>query len=112
MNRKTQRALTFALPTRYSSISIHCRLSKYVFVFVLAGVLLTTQPSRLLKLANFACIACGARIRFHQIGAPRIDACGFESYQLECVKCATRLAGVVDPYDDALIVSAADVGNI
>ncbi len=36
---------------------------------------------------------------------PRIDACGFESYSLECQECGARLAGIIDPYDEELLLS-------
>jgi hypothetical protein len=34
-----------------------------------------------------------------------IDTCGFESYSLECHECGARLAGIIDPYDDELLLS-------
>ena len=34
-----------------------------------------------------------------------IDACGFESYRFECSECHTALAGIIDPADDALLIS-------
>jgi hypothetical protein len=36
---------------------------------------------------------------------PRIDSCGFQSYSLDCVECGTPLAGIIDPYDEALLLS-------
>ena len=36
---------------------------------------------------------------------PRIDACGFESYRLDCRECGATLAGIVDPADDVLVLS-------
>jgi hypothetical protein len=36
---------------------------------------------------------------------PDVDACGFESYSLECHECGGRLAGIIDPYDDELLLS-------
>jgi hypothetical protein len=36
---------------------------------------------------------------------PQIDACGFESYRLECKECGLPLAGIVDPFDDTLLLS-------
>jgi len=36
---------------------------------------------------------------------PRIDACGFESYSLECKECGVPFAGIVDPFDDTLLPS-------
>ncbi len=37
--------------------------------------------------------------------SPHIDACGFESYSFECVECDSALTGIIDPYDDALLLS-------
>jgi RNase P subunit RPR2 len=34
-----------------------------------------------------------------------IDECGFESYTFTCRQCDTPLAGIVDPADDALLLS-------
>jgi hypothetical protein len=35
----------------------------------------------------------------------QIDGSGFESYRLSCRACAVPLAGVVDPYDETLLLS-------
>jgi hypothetical protein len=34
------------------------------------------------------------------------DCRGFESYQLDCGFCQTSLEGMVDPFDDALLLTA------
>jgi len=52
-----------------------------------------------------ACPKCTARLTFSRSRTPRIDACGFESYTLECVQCGGSLAGIVDPFDDTLLLS-------
>jgi len=52
-----------------------------------------------------ACPACSARLAFQRNSMPRIDACGFESYSLECKECGVPLAGIVDPFDDTLLLS-------
>ena len=52
-----------------------------------------------------ACPKCNARFGFHRSSEPFIDACGFESYALECHDCGASLAGIVDPFDDALLIS-------
>lgn len=54
-----------------------------------------------------ACPNCQARLAFMRSSFPPIDSCGFESYRLACEQCGTRLAGIVDPADDALLLSAA-----
>jgi hypothetical protein len=42
---------------------------------------------------------------FYRNRAPHIDACGFESYSLECEECGTPLAGIIDPFDEALLLT-------
>jgi hypothetical protein len=42
---------------------------------------------------------------FRRSCAPNVNACGFESYNLECHECGARLAGIIDPYDDELLLS-------
>jgi hypothetical protein len=36
---------------------------------------------------------------------PHFDAQGLESYKLECKFCRSSLAGVIDPFDGALLLS-------
>jgi uncharacterized protein YbaR (Trm112 family) len=52
-----------------------------------------------------ACPACNTGFAFHRHSTPHIDACGFESYSLECEKCGAAFAGIVDPLDDTLLLS-------
>ncbi|MDR3422375.1 MAG: hypothetical protein P4L80_14235 [Xanthobacteraceae bacterium] len=52
-----------------------------------------------------ACPHCRAQLTFCRSRNPFIDACGFESYHLHCHACGTPLGGVIDPADDALLVS-------
>jgi hypothetical protein len=54
------------------------------------------------------CPKCGARLTLLRSRLPPIDSCGFESYILECENCATVLVGVVDPLDEALLVTPAE----
>jgi hypothetical protein len=51
------------------------------------------------------CPTCNARFMFYRNRAPHIDACGFESYSLECEECGTPLAGIIDPFDEALLLT-------
>ena len=51
------------------------------------------------------CPKCTAQLIFYRSNMPRIDACGFESYSLECEKCGAAFAGIVDPFDDTLLLS-------
>jgi len=52
-----------------------------------------------------ACPKCTARLTFCRSRTPQIDACGFESYSLECKECGVPFAGIVDPFDDTLLLS-------
>jgi uncharacterized protein YbaR (Trm112 family) len=52
-----------------------------------------------------ACPKCNAQLMLRRSRVPRIDESGFESYNLECEACGTALSGIVDPYDDMLLVS-------
>lgn len=51
------------------------------------------------------CPRCTAQLTFCRSRTPRIDACGFESYSLECEECGVPFAGIVDPFDDTLLLS-------
>jgi hypothetical protein len=50
------------------------------------------------------CPKCGAQLALHRSNAPRIDSAGFESYSFEC-KCGRSLRGIIDPYDDKLLLT-------
>jgi hypothetical protein len=54
-----------------------------------------------------ACPHCNTLLPFLRSDAPHIDECGFESYRLQCTECRVELAGIVDPFDDALLFSAS-----
>ena len=51
------------------------------------------------------CPKCAARLSFQRSASPVIDACGFESYSLECADCGSRLIGIIDPSDDSLLLA-------
>ncbi len=55
--------------------------------------------------AVVACPACSARLALQRNSTPHIDACGFESYSLECKECGVPFAGIIDPFDDTLLLS-------
>ncbi len=63
------------------------------------------------RLRLVECPKCNARSLFGGNRTSRIDACRLESYALECGKCGTRLTGIVDPYDEALLVSILDANT-
>lgn len=54
------------------------------------------------------CPKCRAGLNFRRSQTPAIDACGFESYQLDCRECGATLAGIIDPADDALLLAECD----
>jgi hypothetical protein len=54
------------------------------------------------------CPKCLAQIDFRRSAHPDIDACGFESYQIECQQCGATLAGIIDPLDNALLLTECD----
>jgi hypothetical protein len=63
------------------------------------------DPNTALGAPPIACPKCSARFVFCRSGKPFIDACGFESYTLECHECGASLAGIVDPFDETLLIS-------
>jgi hypothetical protein len=54
------------------------------------------------------CPRCKKPLVFCRGGSPKLDSCGFESHRLDCPECDGKLAAIVDPLDDALIVSLLD----
>jgi len=52
------------------------------------------------------CPQCGAHLVFERSRTPQIDSSGFETCRLDCTQCEAPLAGVIDPYDDAVLLSA------
>jgi hypothetical protein len=63
------------------------------------------EPSTPLGAQAVACPKCNTRLAFRRSREPFIDACGFESYAFACHECGASLAGVVDPFDDTLLIS-------
>ena len=63
------------------------------------------DPNTLFGARTIACPKCDAHFVFCRSSKPFIDACGFESYTLACHECGASLAGVVDPFDDTLLIS-------
>jgi hypothetical protein len=52
------------------------------------------------------CPSCNFGFVFRRTAMPAFDACGFESYSLHCEACGTQLAGIIDPADEVLLLSA------
>jgi len=63
------------------------------------------ESSAISAIHVIACPNCTARLTFCRSRTPQIDACGFESYSLECGECGAPLTGIVDPFDDTLLLS-------
>ncbi len=59
-----------------------------------------------------ACPQCDNRFMFFRSSTPQIDCCGFESCSLECEGCGAPLAGIVDPYDETLLLSQNDKAGV
>jgi hypothetical protein len=51
------------------------------------------------------CPHCRQRPMVLRSTNPRIDECGFESYDFDCPSCEAPLAGIIDPRDEALLIS-------
>ena len=62
------------------------------------------EPGKPYRAQSVACPGCGARFAFCRSEHPVIDACGFESYTFACKECGASLSGIVDPFDDALLI--------
>jgi hypothetical protein len=54
------------------------------------------------------CPKCHARLNFRRSAKPDIDSCGFEIYRLDCQQCGAVLGGIIDPADNALLLSECD----
>jgi hypothetical protein len=63
------------------------------------------EPGKPFRAQPVACPSCGARSTFCRSENPAIDACGFESYTFACKECGASLSGIVDPLDDALLIT-------
>ena len=63
------------------------------------------------KFQIVTCPNCHLNFRFYRSASPHIDECGFESYGLECPRCAAPLRGIIDPADDKLLLSETEPQN-
>jgi hypothetical protein len=63
------------------------------------------EPGKPHRAQPVACPGCGARFAFCRSEHPLIDACGFETYSFACKECGASLSGIVDPLDDALLIT-------
>jgi uncharacterized Zn finger protein len=58
------------------------------------------------------CPQCKARSVFQRTAFPRIDSSGFECYSLKCQNCGAALVGIIDPFDDKLLLSVDAETNV
>ena len=59
-----------------------------------------------------ACPNCGAGVVVQRTLTSHIDSSGFENYFLKCNQCSVWLIGIIDPYDEALLLTELiDEGN-
>ena len=65
-------------------------------------------PSTLSRADLVECPRCAARLIFSNRPVPQIDSCGFESYCIKCGQCGAKLAGIIDPCDDRLLISDSE----
>jgi hypothetical protein len=63
------------------------------------------RPIRSWEPQVITCPECDAHFKFRRSHAPEIDSCGFESYGLECKECNAKLAGIIDPNKEELLLS-------
>jgi hypothetical protein len=65
------------------------------------------KVSHVTKPEKVACPKCDASFIFYRSEMPYIDECGFENYSFGCKACGSTLVGIIDPADDALLVTAS-----
>jgi C4-type Zn-finger protein len=69
----------------------------------------SVKTSKVSELEKVACPKCAASLKFHRSNKPHIDECGFQSYSFKCRACGSLLVGVIDPADDALLLTVSAV---
>jgi len=67
---------------------------------------MTATNKEAIWLREVECAKCKTRFLFRRARIPHFDSHGFESYKLDCKFCGASLAGIIDPYDGALLLSA------
>jgi hypothetical protein len=63
------------------------------------------KSSNVSKSEKVVCPKCDASLKFYRSEKPHIDECGFESYSFKCSACGSMLVGIIDPADDALLLT-------
>jgi hypothetical protein len=56
-------------------------------------------------LRAIACPRCDALFSLAEEDGLRVDACGLERCALTCTACGGTAAGIIDPFDGALVLS-------
>jgi hypothetical protein len=69
----------------------------------------SVKTSNVSKLEKVACPKCDASLKFHRSNKPHIDECGFQNYSFKCRACGSLLVGVIDPADDALLLTVSAI---
>jgi phage FluMu protein Com len=54
------------------------------------------------------CPNCKSCSIFVKPTVPAIDTCGFEYHSFRCARCASLLAGIIDPSDGELVLSVLE----
>ena len=74
-----------------------------VFVMIAQIIHLTAPGMKIIE-----CPKCRSPIPFRRSNNPIIDGSGFEIYDFLCASCRKRFSGIIDPYDDSLLVEVID----
>lgn len=88
-----------------SGIRLHPHRSLHVEAPEKDTFMSVDEPKKTRQVQGVKCPECGALLIFSRSRSPSIDSCGFECYRLECKECGARLAGVIDPSDDKLLLT-------
>jgi hypothetical protein len=57
------------------------------------------------RTTSASCPKCEADVVIQRTLNPHIDSGGFENYFLKCNQCGSWLIGVIDPYDETLLLT-------
>jgi hypothetical protein len=54
---------------------------------------------------DIECPECKAHSAFRRATFPQFDSSGFEIYSFQCQSCGASIVGIIDPFDDKLLLS-------
>ena len=54
---------------------------------------------------DIECPECKAHSVFRRATFPQFDSSGFEIYSFQCQGCGASIVGIIDPFDDKLLLS-------